>query len=40
MFWTYLFRELSNRRKQTAIIATGMALAIASSSSSTPSREA
>lgn len=29
MFWTYLFRELSNRRKQTAIIATGMALAIA-----------
>ncbi|MBF4575994.1 ABC transporter permease [Frondihabitans sp. VKM Ac-2883] len=29
MFLTYLFRELSNRRKQTAIIATGMALAIA-----------
>jgi putative ABC transport system permease protein len=29
MFWTYLFRELSNRRKQTAIIATGLALAIA-----------
>ncbi|MCU1527964.1 MAG: hypothetical protein JWP75_1727 [Frondihabitans sp.] len=29
MFFTYLFRELSNRRKQTAIIATGMALAIA-----------
>ncbi|ROQ36767.1 FtsX-like permease family protein [Frondihabitans sp. PhB188] len=29
MFFTYLYRELSNRRKQTAIIATGMALAIA-----------
>ncbi|RKR73111.1 ABC transporter permease [Frondihabitans australicus] len=29
MFWTYLFRELSNRRKQTAIIASGLALAIA-----------
>lgn len=29
MFGTYLFRELTNRRKQTAIIAIGMALAIA-----------
>jgi len=29
MFGTYLYRELSNRRKQTAIIASGMALAIA-----------
>ncbi|MBX3100377.1 MAG: FtsX-like permease family protein [Salinibacterium sp.] len=29
MFGTYLVRELTNRRKQTAIIATGMALAIA-----------
>lgn len=29
MFATYLFRELTNRRKQTAIIAIGMALAIA-----------
>ncbi|MEL0627560.1 ABC transporter permease [Salinibacterium amurskyense] len=29
MFGTYLYRELSNRRKQTAIIAAGMALAIA-----------
>jgi putative ABC transport system permease protein len=29
MFGTYLFRELTNRRKQTAIIAVGMALAIA-----------
>lgn len=29
MFLTYLFRELSNRRKQTVIIAIGMALAIA-----------
>lgn len=28
MFGTYLFRELTNRRKQTAIIAIGMALAI------------
>ena len=29
MFGTYLFRELTNRRKQTAIIAIGMALAVA-----------
>ncbi len=29
MFFTYLRRELSGRRKQTAIIATGMAIAIA-----------
>ena len=29
MFLTYLLRELSNRRKQTVIIAAGMALAIA-----------
>jgi len=29
MFGTYLYRELSNRRKQTTIIAAGMALAIA-----------
>ncbi|MEG0162147.1 MAG: ABC transporter permease, partial [Aurantimicrobium sp.] len=29
MFFTYLRRELSGRRKQTAIIASGMALAIA-----------
>ncbi|TPG05661.1 ABC transporter permease [Curtobacterium flaccumfaciens] len=29
MFLTYLRRELTNRKKQTAIIATGMALAIA-----------
>jgi ABC-type antimicrobial peptide transport system permease subunit len=29
MFGTYLYRELSNRRKQTTIIAVGMALAIA-----------
>jgi ABC-type antimicrobial peptide transport system permease subunit len=29
MFGTYLMRELTNRRKQTAIIAIGMALAIA-----------
>ena len=29
MFGTYLFRELTNRRKQTAIISIGMALAIA-----------
>ncbi len=29
MFGTYLLRELTNRRKQTAIIAIGMALAIA-----------
>ncbi len=29
MFGTYLYRELTNRRKQTAIIAIGMALAIA-----------
>ena len=29
MFGTYLRRELFNRRKQTIIIATGMALAIA-----------
>jgi ABC-type antimicrobial peptide transport system permease subunit len=29
MFATYLFREISNRRKQTAIIAIGLALAIA-----------
>jgi len=29
MFATYLFRELTNRRRQTAIIAIGMALAIA-----------
>jgi len=29
MFGTYLYRELSNRRKQTAIVASGMALAIA-----------
>jgi putative ABC transport system permease protein len=29
MFGTYLFRELTNRRRQTAIIAIGMALAIA-----------
>ena len=29
MFGTYLFRELTNRRKQTAIIAIGLALAIA-----------
>lgn len=29
MFGTYLFRELTNRRKQTVIVAIGMALAIA-----------
>ena len=29
MFLTYLLRELSNRRKQTVVIAAGMALAIA-----------
>lgn len=29
MFGTYLFRELTNRRKQSAIVAIGMALAIA-----------
>lgn len=29
MFFTYLRRELTGRRKQTAIIATGMAIAIA-----------
>jgi len=29
VFWTYLRRELSNRRKQTVIVAVGMALAIA-----------
>ncbi|MBK5239147.1 MAG: hypothetical protein JJE28_08590, partial [Actinomycetales bacterium] len=29
MFLTYLRRELTGRRKQTAIIATGMAIAIA-----------
>ena len=29
MFGTYLVRELTNRRKQTIIIALGMALAIA-----------
>ena len=29
MFGTYLLRELTHRRKQTAIIAIGMALAIA-----------
>jgi putative ABC transport system permease protein len=29
MYWTYLRRELSGRRKQTIIVATGMAMAIA-----------
>lgn len=29
MYWTYLRRELSGRRKQTAIVATGLAIAIA-----------
>ncbi len=29
MFFTYLFRELSNRRRQTTIVAVGLALAIA-----------
>lgn len=29
MYWTYLRRELSGRRKQTIIVATGMAIAIA-----------
>ncbi len=29
MYWTYLRRELSGRKKQTAIVATGLAIAIA-----------
>ncbi len=29
MYWTYLRRELSGRKKQTIIVATGLAIAIA-----------
>ncbi|WP_454116135.1 hypothetical protein [Microbacterium aurum] len=29
MYWTYLRRELSGRKKQTAIVAIGLAIAIA-----------
>ncbi len=29
MYWTYLRRELSGRKKQTAIVATGLAIAVA-----------
>ena len=29
MYWTYLRRELSGRKKQTVIVAVGMAIAIA-----------
>ena len=40
MFFTYLRRELAGRRRQTAIIAIGMALAIALVMIVTPSRRA